>query len=265
LTGFSVESAAAPQWKVTSSARTHIGLVRAVNEDRILNRADRGLWAIADGMGGYSRGDVAADAVIHALALLANGAGSVTADQLCTALRDVNRLVHTFPLDSTGHSGSTVAGLQISGQQAFYFWAGDSRIYRHRQGRLEAMTHDHRVVQEMIDAGVLDVGAARAHPRASVITRAIGAQPTLALALLHDSVECGDTYLLCSDGLTDLVEDERLARILRLTPVDAADALLNAALLAGGRDNVSLIVVGVRQRGEINLAWSGPQVQATRS
>ena len=189
----------------------------------------------------------------------------MTADHLCTALRDVNRLVHAFPLDSTGHSGSKVADLQISGQQAFCFWAGDSRIYRHRQGRLEAMTHDHRVVQEMIDAGVLDVGAARAHPRASVVTHAVGAHPTLALALLHDSVEYGDTYLLCPDGLTDSIEDERLARILRLTPVDAANALLDAALLAGGRDNVLLIVVGVGQRGEIKLAWSGPQVQATRS
>ena len=189
----------------------------------------------------------------------------MTADQLCAALRDLNRLVHAFPLVSTGHSGSTVAGLQISGQQAFCFWAGDSRIYRHQQGRREAMIHDHRVVQEMIDAAVLGVCAARAHPRASVITRAVGAQPTLALALLHDSVECGDTCLLCSDGLTALDEDERFARILRLTPVDAANALLDAALLAGGRDNVSLIVDGVRQRGEINLTWRGPQVQATRS
>lgn len=265
MIGFFGESAAAPQWKITASARTHIGLVRAVNEDRILNRADCGLWAIADGMGGYSRGDVAADAVIHALAQLANAAGPVTADQLCTALREVNRLVHAFPLDSTGHSGSTVAGLQISGQQAFFFWAGDSRIYRHRQGGLEAMTHDHRVVQEMIDAGVLDPRSARDHPHASVITRAVGAHPTLSLALLHDSVECGDTYLLCSDGLTDLVDDDRIGSILNLAPFDAADTLLNAALLAGGRDNVSMIVVGVRQRGEINLAWNGPQVQATRS
>lgn len=260
-----LEGAVALQWKITSCARTHIGLVRAVNEDRLLNRTDCGLWAVADGMGGHSRGDVAADAVIHALAQLANDGCYVTADHLCTAVRDVNRLVHAFPAETTGQSGSTIAGLQIAGPQAFFFWAGDSRVYRHRQGRLEAMTHDHRVVQEMVDAGVLDARSARVHPHASVITRAVGAQATLSLALAHDRVECGDTYLLCSDGLTDLVEDESIDSFLALAPLEAADALLNAALAAGGRDNISLIVVAVRHKGETGDAWVRSQLQATRT
>jgi serine/threonine protein phosphatase PrpC len=234
-----------PTWTLSASARTHIGLVRTVNEDRVLNRVDLGLFAIADGMGGHRRGDVAADAVIHALGCLANGSQPLTDDLLCAAMRGANRQVYGQDLHATGQSGSTVAGLHIMANQAFMFWVGDSRIYRWRAGRIELLTHDHRVVQEMIDAGMLDPQMARHHPRAAVITRAIGAEPTVSLAVKYDDPQAGDTYLLCSDGLTDLVETHALERLLGLPHAHAADALLDAAIAAGGRDNISLIAVSL--------------------
>jgi serine/threonine protein phosphatase PrpC len=239
-------SADAP-WTLSSSARTHIGLVRTVNEDRLLNRADRGLFAIADGMGGHSRGDVAADLVIQALSLLATSAENITAEGLCKTMCGANERVYSLDPRRAGQSGSTIAGMHIAEGQVFMFWAGDSRIYRLRQGRLQPLTRDHRVVQEMIDAGVLTEETARAHPRASVITRAVGARPDLSLAFAHDLAEHGDAYLLCSDGLTDLVEAQPISRMLGLSAERAADALLEAAIRAGGRDNISLIVVGVAQ------------------
>lgn len=235
-------------WAISSSARTHIGLVRALNEDRLLNRADKGLFVIADGMGGHSRGDVAADAVIHALARLANSAEPVTADRLCSTMREANRLVYGLDPHRVGQSGSTVAGMHVTEGQVFLFWAGDSRIYRLRQGELHAMTRDHRVVQEMIDAGLLTEQSARDHPRASVITRAVGAEPALSLAVIHDIVANGDTYLLCSDGLSDLVDTATISRTLEMPHDRAADSLLEAAIAAGGRDNISLIVVGVPKK-----------------
>ncbi len=230
---------------LTSCARTHIGRIRAVNEDRILNRADRGLFAVADGMGGHKRGDVAADAVIHALATLANGRATLTDDLLCAAISDANGLIYCREGLFAGQSGSTIAGLHIAGDRALLFWAGDSRIYRMRGGRFHVLTHDHRVVQDLIDAGLLDVTSAKGHPHAAVITRAVGARPTVALATRHDAVEAGDIYLLCSDGLSDLVEQDVIAHILRASQAEAADALLEAAMAAGGRDNISLVIVSV--------------------
>jgi len=246
------EYATPPSSTLSASARTHIGLVRAVNEDRLLNRTDKGLFAIADGMGGHRRGDVAADAVIHALARLANGLDAITADKLCSALREANRLVYGLDPHRAGQSGSTVAGMHVAEGQVFLFWAGDSRIYRLRQGRLHIMTRDHRVVQDMIEAGVLTEQSARDHPRASVITRAVGAEPVLSLAVTHDIPDNGDAYLLCSDGLSDLVDTATISGMLQLPHDRAADALLEAAIAAGGRDNISLIVVDVRENWTCN-------------
>jgi serine/threonine protein phosphatase PrpC len=137
--------------------------------------------------------------------------------------------------------------MQVTDGHVFLFWAGDSRIYRLRQGELHAMTRDHRVVQDMIDAGLLTEQSARDHPRASVITRAVGAEPALSLAVAHDVAQNGDAYLLCSDGLSDLVESAMISRLLAMKHGGAADALLDAAIAAGGRDNISLIVVGMRK------------------
>ncbi len=240
-----VFSRAQPELTLTSSALTHIGRVRAVNEDRILNRVDRGLFAVADGMGGHKRGDVAADAVIRALGELADGHAPLTDASLSAAIAEANRLIYEGGGAAAGQSGSTVAGLNLNGGWALMFWAGDSRIYRLRSGKLDIMTHDHRVVQDMIDAGLIDVRSAKGHPHAAVITRAVGARPTLSLAVRHETVEAGDTYLLCSDGLTDLVDQDVIAKTILLPQVRAADSLLDAAMAAGGRDNISLILVVV--------------------
>jgi len=245
MTSFGNKPAQANAPILRSVARTHIGHVRVVNEDRLLNRVDQGLFAIADGMGGHSRGDVAADAVVHALACVVASPDPLTAERLCSAMREANRTVYGLSAQSSAQLGSTVVGLHLEGPDGFLFWAGDSRIYCLRAGALRLLTHDHRVVQEMMDAGVLAADAARDHPRASVITRAIGAQPELSLAVVHTAAEPGDVYLLCSDGLTDFVDDKTIGSLIRLPLAQAAEALVAAAMSAGGHDNISLILISV--------------------
>lgn len=227
-----------------STARSHIGTVRLVNEDRILNATDRLLWAVADGMGGHAMGDVAADIVVEALSELANGDHEISLRTIQASLADANARI--LGLSEPGRpSGSTVAGLFLTGRRATLFWAGDSRVYRRRSGNLVLLTHDHRLVQEMIDAGVIDVAQARSHPNATVITRAIGACPTLELASRIEDVCEGDTFLICSDGLSDLIESQQLADALSYGGSEAADKLLHLALSAGGTDNISLVIISV--------------------
>ena len=232
-------SALAPQ----STARSHIGSVRLVNEDRILNANDRQLWAVADGMGGHAMGDVAADIVVDALAHLAHDDRPISLQAVESTLASANARI--LDLNKSGRqSGSTVAGLFLVDQRATIFWAGDSRVYRRRDGAVSLLTHDHRLVQEMIDAGVIDAMQARTHPNATVITRAIGACPVLELATRVEEVCAGDVYLICSDGLSDLLERRQLTDALSEISA-AADKLLHLALSAGGTDNISLVIISI--------------------
>jgi serine/threonine protein phosphatase PrpC len=127
-------------------------------------------------------------------------------------------------------------------------WAGDSRLYRMRGGVLQQLTRDHSQVQEMVDAGLLAPEAAESHPYANVITRAVGTSASLELDKLTDRFAANDTYLLCTDGLSKMVSDEEIAGILRNTPCgEVAEALIDAALARGGKDNVTAITVHVGQ------------------
>ncbi len=228
-----------------SVARTHVGAIRVVNEDRLFNAANDGLWAIADGMGGHANGDVAAEITVGALARLVGQALPICLGSIAGALDEANGLVLDLTPDRHRKSGSTVAGLLIDGTDAVVFWAGDSRVYRSRDGRLDLLTHDHRVVQDLIDAGTLSPEQARRHPNASVISRAVGGGPTLDLASCTDAARAGDIYLLCSDGLSDLVDPEAIATIIGEDDGVAADALVALALATGGTDNISLIIVSL--------------------
>lgn len=232
-------AAAAPH---SSAARSHVGLVRAINEDRVLDRPDAGLWAVIDGMGGHAAGDIAAEAALSALVALAD-AGAPTPRGVEAALTQVNATLHADGLAS-GHVRGATAVVLLRDERGFtLFWAGDCRGYRLHGGRVAQLTRDHSVVQELVDAGQLAPDQATRHPRANVVTRALGAAATLQL----DSVRCeaatGDLLLLCSDGLTRCLPD--LPALLggdRLLDA-AADALLAAALGRDGSDNISLVLV----------------------
>ena len=226
-----------------SIARSHIGSVREINEDRILNLVERGLWAVADGMGGHAMGDVAAQTVVSTLAEFATDTLSPT--RLEAALVEANRRVLGLHERSGRQCGSTVAGLGLTGRDTIVFWAGDSRVYRLRKGEIALLTRDHRVVQDMVDAGMINADQARRHPRATVITRAVGAGVRLDLALQVAPAARGDTYLICSDGLSDLVEDRLLVQALACPDDASADCLVGAALEAGGTDNISFVIVAL--------------------
>ena len=212
-------------------------------------RTDHGMWAVADGMGGHEAGDVASQKVAAALASLPDGQDldDVT-DAAVSALDDVNaELIRLARSDHRPRTiGSTVVGLAIRDGQYRCFWAGDSRAYRIRGNAIERLTRDHSLVQGLIDAGMLSREEAKDHPDANVITRAVGASETLDVEITAGDAQSGDQFLLASDGLTRLVEDEELASIISSWPAgEAADTLIDAVLARGAPDNVSLILTRV--------------------
>ena len=226
-----------------SAGRTHVGRVRTVNEDRLLDRADRGLWAVADGMGGHSAGAAAATAVVGVLDALADDPRPIDEARVRAALGQANQAIHDGgSADAT--SGTTVVVAAIAGSTATICWAGDSRAYRIRDGRAERLTRDHSVVQEMIDAGVLSAAAAERHPHAHVVTRALGVAPTIALESRTIALEPGDRLLLCSDGVSRSIYPRDFVTMPH-APGDIADRFLANALQRDGGDNATLVVVAV--------------------
>jgi serine/threonine protein phosphatase PrpC len=230
-------------------SRTHVGLRRKVNEDSVLVRTDRGLWAVADGMGGHDAGDVASAMVTDALLRLpiVYGLDALT-DIAIEALKEVNHQL--IALAGSGESqrtiGSTVVGLAIAGGQYRCFWAGDSRAYRVRDGEIVQLTRDHSLVQDLVDAGMLEPEEADSHPNANVITRAVGVVEELRVQTVSGDARPGDRFLLASDGLTRLVEAPELLAVLTSRPAaQAADELIETTLDRGAPDNVSLIITTV--------------------
>lgn len=228
-----------------SVSRTHVGRVRTINEDRVLDRADRGLWAVADGMGGHCAGDVAAQRIVDALRSLADSATRIDADAIEATLDGVGRRIHDDAGGATQVSGSTIVALHIEQGVGTLFWAGDSRAYRVRSGRIAQLSRDHSVVQELIDAGALSRDLADRHPQAHVVTRALGAMPGVAIERVRVDVTPGDLFLLCSDGLARGDIDPALLGGHDESLAAVADALLANALAAGGTDNISLVLIAL--------------------
>ena len=227
--------------------RTHVGLRRKLNEDAVLDCGDAGIWAVADGMGGHDAGEVASAMVVEALSRLSPAASfddlaekAVTAlHEANTALRDLARLGAR-----DGTIGTTVVGLAIGDDRYRCFWAGDSRGYRVRDGRIAQLTRDHSLVQDLVDAGMIEADEAEGHPNANVVTRAVGATDVLRVDAVGGEVRGGDTFMLASDGLTRLVnEAELLAGLRGANLAKSADHFIELALARGAPDNVSFVIV----------------------
>ena len=237
--------------KTTSSATSHKGLRRKINEDSIVSLPNQGLWVVADGMGGHSRGDYASQTITRALEDLTLIRGqdlSVYSNAVINCVRGVNNhLVERGSEPDTGVIGSTLAALIIDGNRCGLLWAGDSRIYRQRGKSLDQLTDDHSFVNEMINQGKLSASEAASHPDANAITRAIGASYDLDLDQTTESVISGDRFLLCSDGLYREVSNSDLLEVMssNRNTKDTMDRLLELALEGGGRDNISIIVVEI--------------------
>ncbi|MGC2412909.1 MAG: protein phosphatase 2C domain-containing protein [Stellaceae bacterium] len=231
-----------------SHGLTHVGLVRRRNEDAFLDRPERGLWVVADGMGGHEEGDYASARVIAALAELEPPGefGEVidaAAGRLCEV--DAELRARASRLGPGAAIASTVVVLFADPREFAVLWAGDSRAYRWRNGRLRQLTVDHSHVQDLVDAGLLPAEAAALHPKSHIVTQAIGAG-RLEFGTLREALIPGDRFLLCSDGLTNMVSDTEIAReIAAAPPRIATERLRDRVLARGAVDNFTIIIVAV--------------------
>jgi serine/threonine protein phosphatase Stp1 len=230
-----------------SAARTHVGAVRERNEDAVLDRAEIGLWAVADGAGGHQRGDYASGRIITALSeVIPPPSAAVLIDDVRTRLGRINRELRAKAADIGPQAMicSTVIVVLIADARSYCLWAGDSRCYLLRAGGLQQISHDHSYVQNLLDRGEIGPEAAADHPLANVVTNMLGAGDGFALEERWDHLVPGDILLLCSDGLCRALADPDIAAILRDHPVEAAaDRLIESAVSRSAKDNVSVVVI----------------------
>lgn len=231
------------QW--LSADASHRGKVRPNNEDALLSRPDVGLWAVADGMGGHHAGEVASQAITESLAGLHIegdlGDRLDRVEDVLTAINDSLR-EHAGSLRPGATIGSTVVTLLVEDRVGAALWAGDSRLYRARAGKLEQITRDHNPISDLMEDGAISEEEALAADT-NVVTRAVGGHSDLHLDVALFDVAPEDTFLLCSDGLYREFDDSGLTRALETDNLHrAVDDLLNAALAGPARDNLSFII-----------------------
>lgn len=228
-----------------SCAATELGHVRKINEDSYLDAREQSLWVVADGMGGHSRGDRASQCVVESLyGFVASTDPKESLKDLLERLDNANEACRRASAGKV--MGSTVAVLYLHGDSAYVLWAGDSRIYRNRQGEFAQLTDDHSLVQELHRLGELTADEAENHPSSNVITRAVGVADQIDIQVRQVDLQDGDRFLLCSDGLfKDVKPDEVEANLAVPAPRHALDKLVALALRRGGTDNVTGIVVQV--------------------
>ena len=226
-------------------AQTHCGKRRQKNEDAVLARSDVGLWVVADGMGGHALGDFASQTICETLANT-SVAGSL-ADRVDVVEAEILGVNDALRAHARVHCdgatiGSTVVTLVADEQVGVALWAGDSRLYRYRLGRLEQVTRDHNPAFELFETGAMSEAELLATD-SNIITRAVGSQQDLHLDLAVFDIEPHDTYLLCSDGLYREVSLDDMHQCLGgSSPQVMADDLLALALASPARDNVSIVV-----------------------
>jgi protein phosphatase len=235
-----------------TGAATHPGRVRSQNEDHFVLLPDSGVFAVADGMGGHEAGSLASSTVVDALRTIGVPA---SAPDLLARLEDrilrANARLRDEARDrGNAVVGSTVVALLVFGGNYAVLWSGDSRLYLVRDGRIAQLTRDHTEAQELVDKGVLRQDEVRTWPRRNVVTRAVGVNEVPELDIDHGSLQPGDIFVICSDGLTAHAADEEiLARVRGAGAQQACDALVALALERGGTDNVTVLVVHYRPRG----------------
>lgn len=230
----------------TAASYSHTGMVRQINEDACLDLSSDGLWAVADGMGGHAAGDYVSCLIVDTL----RGVPRLPAlEDYAQVLREQLAEVNAAVLEETERRGvammgSTVVLLAVRDARGTCLWAGDSRLYRLRDGALDSLSRDHSYVQDLQDSGLLSEAEARVHPRANIVTRAIGVQPHLELDSVALHVRAGDTYLLCSDGLNKTVEDHEICEVLgHRDAYQVVRSLVHLGLTRGAPDNITAIVI----------------------
>jgi len=231
---------------VSAGSSTHAGLRRTLNEDALL--AAPPIFVVADGMGGHEAGERASAAVIAEFSPYV-GRQSLVLEDVLDALGRSRDAVDALSVSAMGRAGTTLSGVVLADVDGMGYWLsfniGDSRTYRLSSGELEQISVDHSVVQELIESGELSLAEAASDRRRNIITRAIGAGSTGDADFWMFPAELGDRMLICSDGLSSEVSDAQIREILMLEsdPQTAAIALVGEAVSAGGRDNITVVVV----------------------
>jgi protein phosphatase len=239
--------------RFTCAARTDVGVVRSGNEDNYLMLADRGVFIVADGMGGHAAGEVASEMAVRLIAQELGSLRGLTDEQAAVrmrhAIQSANEAIFARTLaehDKRG-MGTTVTVLALLPQRYLLGQVGDSRAYLLRDGQFLQLTKDHSYVQEQVDAGLLTPEQARVHPYSNVITRCVGASGDVVPDVYFGALRTNDVVLLASDGLTGMLEDEQLTRILQSDggPQRWVDRMISEANRRGGLDNITAIVVRI--------------------
>lgn len=225
--------------------RTDTGRARRRNEDSLRVNREAGLLVVADGMGGHPAGDVASMMAGESIERAVVEGGHTVAE----AVREAHRAIVEAGREGRGAPGmgTTCVACCLRGRLLEFAWVGDSRLYRFRDGRLEQLSRDHSWVQSLVDAGELAAEAVDRHPERHVLAQCLGSVAGIEVEAATVDVGRGERLLLCTDGLTGELNEEAIARILGEQDDDrhAADALVEAALAAGGGDNVTVIVATV--------------------
>ena len=231
---------------MTAVLRTDVGRVRKQNEDAAWLDEKRGIYVVADGMGGHLAGEVASAMAIDAIREMAEKHDIASISVLKEAVLSAHNAISAHARENKKCSGmgTTISAMWRGGHYMYIAHVGDSRIYRVRKGEMEQITQDHSLVEELVRAHIITREEARNHPRRNIISRALGTQGENMPDLLAADMETGDLWLLCTDGLSSMVSDEDIRRVLTGTEnlERMADTLLQMALAAGGRDNVTLVL-----------------------
>jgi len=238
---------------ITCAGRTDVGIIRSGNEDNYLMVPDRGIFVVADGMGGHAAGEVASEMAVRVVARELGSLKGLSDDQVADRMRLAIRAANgaIFDRTLTEHDkrgmGTTVTTLVLYDTRFLIGQVGDSRAYLFRDGKLIQLTKDHSYVQEQVDAGYLTPEQARSHPYSNVITRCVGANSDVMPDIYLGTAQPKDVFLLASDGLTGMLEDRQLAELLAPTrmPQEQVDELIAEANRHGGLDNITAIIVRV--------------------
>ena len=228
-------------------SRTHVGKVRKENEDAFCSRPDKGVWVVADGMGGHANGRFASQTIVEEVgAMDAQGSLDTMCDAVADAIARANATVNARGV-ATKQMGSTVVILVVEDDAFAVLWAGDSRAYLLRDNALITLTRDHTQVEDMVQRGLMTQDEAARHPMKHVLSRAVGVNQTIELDGIRDTFQPGDVLLLCSDGLSSVVPEQDIAAILGAKRLEACDDLIAASLDRGAPDNVTVTLVAPGQ------------------
>lgn len=229
---------------------TEVGKVRKQNEDNVLVIGPLGLFAVADGMGGHKAGEVASEMALQVLEqYVRNHVDGQPEDIMRQGVQQANGLIYETASNNLGQRGmgTTITAALLRGKQLLLAHVGDSRAYLLRKDQIRQLTVDHSLVQALYDEGVITLSQAREHPRRNVLTRALGTSPTVEVDLASLAVEKKDMLLLCTDGLSGLMEEQEIYQLCKSTKKldKIAMALVNMAMDRGGQDNISVVLVEI--------------------